>query len=55
LAKELRQPELRLGETFLLNKKLRLDMHDQDNWPPAVAWLAETTALYERALAAVQR
>ena len=55
LAKELRQPELRLGDTFLLNTKLRLDMHDRDNWPTAVAWLAETSPLYERALAAVQR
>jgi len=55
LAKELRQPELKLGNTFLLNTKLRLDMQDQEKWPTAVAWLAEQSSVYERALAAVQR
>ena len=55
LAKELREPELRLGENFLLNTRLRLDMHDRDNWPPAADWLARQTPLYERALKAVQR
>ena len=55
LAKALRQPELRLGKTFLLDTKLRLDMQDRENWPTAVAWLAEQSPLYERALAAVQR
>lgn len=55
LAKELREPGLRLGENFLLNTRLRLDMHDRDNWPPAADWLARQTPLYERALKAVQR
>lgn len=55
LARELREPELKLGETFLLNTRLRLDMHDRDNWPAAADWLARRTPLYERALTAVQR
>lgn len=55
LAKELREPELRLGENFLLNTKLRLDMHDRDNWPAAANWLARQTPRYERALSVVQR
>lgn len=55
LASELREPELRLGGSFLLDTRLRADMQERDNWPAAADWLARRTPSYERALAAVQR
>lgn len=55
LAKELGEPDLRLGSSFLLNTRLRLDMQEPGNWPAAADWLARRTPSYERAVAAVQR
>jgi hypothetical protein len=55
LAAALDRPNLRLGENFLLGSSLRADMLDEANWPRAIAWFAEQSPLYERALAALQR
>ncbi len=50
LAKALAQPDIKLGERFLLNTGLRLDMHDRANWHSASDWLASRAFLYEEAL-----
>lgn len=55
LMQALRQPELRLGENFLLVSRLRADMQDRANWPHAIEWLAEHSPVYEAALEALQR
>ena len=55
LAKALGREDLRLGQNFLLGYSLRCDMHDKSNWPQAIAWLAEQSPIYERALAALQK
>jgi hypothetical protein len=55
LAQALGRPELRLGSTFLLNDRLRIDTFDKANWPRAIDWLAVRSAVYEQALARLQR
>jgi hypothetical protein len=54
LAEALTEPGLRLGETFLLNTRLRLPTEDKATWPRAMAWFAHQSPLYEAALAALQ-
>ncbi len=44
----------RLGTTFLLETRLRIDMGDRANWPHAIDWLGEKSRLYEAALTAVR-
>jgi hypothetical protein len=50
LAQALRQPDIKLGDRFLLNTGLRLDMHDHANWPRASNWLAINAPFYQAAL-----
>jgi hypothetical protein len=44
------QPDIKLGEHFLLNTAQKLDMQDDANWPRAGAWLAAEAMLYRHAL-----
>lgn len=55
LAATLGRENLRLGENLLLGHSLRVDMLDEANWPRAVDWLVAQSAIYERALTALQR
>jgi hypothetical protein len=55
LAEALGRPDLRLGSTFLLNDRLRIDTFDRANWGRALDWFAERSPLYERALAKLQQ
>ncbi|WP_157018994.1 hypothetical protein [Mesorhizobium xinjiangense] len=55
LAAALGQPDIRLGDQFLLVSRLRTDMHDKANWPNAIDWLAGNSPIYERALRDLQR
>lgn len=55
LAEQLRQPTLKLGTSFLLVSRLRLDTGDRANWPQAIAWFARNSPVYEEALLALQR
>lgn len=47
LAGRLDQPNLRLGNMFLLPTSARIDMTDRVNWPAATAWFAENSPVYE--------
>ncbi len=55
LAAALGGPNLRLGKNFLLGSSMRVDMLDESNWSRAIAWFAEQSPLYERALADLHR
>ena len=50
LASALEQPKLKLGERFLLNTSLKLDMNNRRNWDRAGEWLAVEAPRYEAAL-----
>jgi hypothetical protein len=54
LAEALAEPGLQLGETFLLNTRLRLSTQDKTSWPRAMAWFAHQSPRYEAALATLQ-
>ncbi len=50
LAARLGRSDLRLGTTFLLDTRLRIDMGDRENWAEAADWLADRSTVYEAAL-----
>lgn len=54
-AEALGEPDLRLGETFLLNTRLKLPTADKASWPKAMEWFANQSPLYESALRTLQR
>ena len=54
LAKRLDQPNLRLGNRFLLTRSLRLDMTERANWTQATIWFAENSPFYETIFAELQ-
>lgn len=47
-------PKMRLGTTFLVETRLRIDMGERANWPRALEWLAETSPRYKALLREVQ-
>jgi len=54
LAQVLGEPDLRLGETFLLNTRLMLPTADRASWPKAMEWFAAQSPRYEAALELTQ-
>jgi hypothetical protein len=54
LAEAIGDPALRLGETFLLNTRLKLPTADRASWPKATEWFAAQSPSYVAALELVQ-
>lgn len=55
LIAELLGPKVRLGNQYLIETRLRVDLQDRANWPAAVAWFEARSPLYQRLLAEIQR
>lgn len=54
LIAELLGPKVKLGNRFLVESRLRIDMQDRANWPHATAWFADRSPRYELLLERVQ-